>query len=234
MFATIVIVLPSKFKGGAVHISHGDSSEIYDCSSNSSTDTTVLAWYTDVQHEVKRITSGYRLALSFNLVHTTTALRPALSSPNSATVRVQEILKNWQDGDEGLHKIIYLLSHKYSQANVRGSALKGEDANLVSVLESVARPLGFHLGLANVTCTQHGYGNDFGPDAKVEPIEFESTDVEISDLVDLDGKPVTEHFEYDIEREVIPPKFAREMTSGEYDEQEDFCGYMGNVSYQFS
>lgn len=53
MFATIVVVPPSKFKGGSLHVSHGSLSTVYDCSPKSLTETNVLAWYTDVMHEVK-------------------------------------------------------------------------------------------------------------------------------------------------------------------------------------
>ena len=80
MFASIVVVLPSTFIGGTAHLSHGSLSVVYDCSQDSSLlKTTVLPWYTDVMHEIKPITSGYRLALTYNLVHTTSALRPSLA-----------------------------------------------------------------------------------------------------------------------------------------------------------
>ena len=45
MFATLILVLPSKFEGGAAHLSHGDLSAVYDCSARSLFETTALAWY---------------------------------------------------------------------------------------------------------------------------------------------------------------------------------------------
>ncbi|TBU40008.1 hypothetical protein BD309DRAFT_1083033 [Dichomitus squalens] len=228
MFATIVIVLPSRFSGGTVHVTHGDTSEVINCSVNSHTDTTVLAWYTDVQHEVKPITSGYRLALSFNLIHTTKSLRPALPSQSGAASRLRDVLTSWRDGDGGPSKIMYLLSHKYSQANLSGSALKGADAQLVSTLEAIARPLGFHLGFANLICTEHGYGDAMSFSDEISMIEVEETSVELENLVDLSGSLIRRVFEYDVNKEVIPEKFAREITSGEYDEQDDHGGYTGN------
>ncbi|THH13506.1 hypothetical protein EUX98_g9716, partial [Antrodiella citrinella] len=41
--------------------------------------------YTDVTHEIKPITSGYRLALAYNLLHTNTSLRPAISNDEGFT-----------------------------------------------------------------------------------------------------------------------------------------------------
>ena len=229
MFATIVVLLPSKFDGGSVHVSHGDSSKVLDCSPNSHTDTTVLAWYTDVEHEVKRITSGYRLALSFNLVHTTRSLRPALPTQSNTAHRLREVLTSWRDEDGGPSKIIYLLNHKYSQANLSGSALKGADAHLVSTLENISRPLGFRLGLANLICTERGYSNVMSEWEDVTMDEVEETIVELAELVDLHGELIQDTFEFDL-AEVIPDKFARDITSGEYDDEDDYGGYTGNVS----
>lgn len=70
-FATMVVILPSLFTGGAVHLSHGPFSVVHDYSAQSQVETVVLSWYTDVAHKFQPITSGYRLALYYNLVHIT-------------------------------------------------------------------------------------------------------------------------------------------------------------------
>ncbi|KIO28615.1 hypothetical protein M407DRAFT_22201 [Tulasnella calospora MUT 4182] len=98
-----------------------------------------MAWYTDVMHEIKPIQSGYRLGLSYNLIHTTTSLRPALTDTSESMQRLREILLFWKqhlDDEESPDKIIYLLEHRYSHANYRGSALKGNDTQAVAILES--------------------------------------------------------------------------------------------------
>ncbi len=260
MFATIVVVLPSWFAGGAVRVAHGELSETYDNSANSLTTTSVLAWYTDVEHEVKHITAGYRLALSFNLIHTTSALRPALSPQNGVAARLRQVLLSWKEGesqDEAPAKLIYLLDHKYSQAALRGSALKGADAHLVALLDNIGRPHGFRLGLASLTCTERGSGNDYGggcgygrrgrygrygwgysededeDEDDVSMGEVEDTEISIKHLVDLDGKLIREDLDYELETEVIPDEVAEAITSGAYDEQE-YEGYMGNVSKSYT
>ena len=96
MFATMIIVLPSEFTGGAAHLSHGRMSSIVDCSQGSMTQTTIPSWYTDVTHEIKPITSGYRLALSFNLMHSNACLRPALPVNNSVIKKLRHILLSWK------------------------------------------------------------------------------------------------------------------------------------------
>ncbi len=249
MFATVVIVLPSEFTGGAVRVSHSGLTEEYDCSSTSLTNTTVLAWYTDVMHEVKPVTSGYRLALSFNLLHTTTSLRPALGGHTKLIGELRRVLLSWNrlGEEEGPQKLICLLEHKYTQANLRGSALKGVDAQRVSLLEVLARALGFHVGLASIVYHESGYGDDDGEsyynrcnwyddedddgdDNSVGMAEVTDSEIRVENLVDLDGRGICGDLNFE-ETETIPRDLEGMIADGDYDEQE-YEGYTGNVSGQ--
>ncbi|EGN96309.1 hypothetical protein SERLA73DRAFT_76286 [Serpula lacrymans var. lacrymans S7.3] len=96
MFATIIIVLPSLYSGGQVHVSHGASKQIFDLASSSAFTTSLLAWYTDVMHEVKPVASGYRLALSYNLIHTSTGLAPSIPDMESATWKIRRIFPQFK------------------------------------------------------------------------------------------------------------------------------------------
>lgn len=242
MFATIVIVLPSHFTGGAAHLSFGDLSKVYDCSATSQLETTVLAWYTDVTHEIKPITSGYRLALSYNLIHTTKALRPALVRHDSLTEKLSKVLLAWQDQENAPEKLLYLLDHKYSEANLRASALKGADAQRVALLDVLAKKYGFRLGLANAHCNLRGYAEDYGPrrrrggwysgsedsdEDNVDFAEVEEREMTIEHFVDLDGGLIAQKLEFDEETETIPVDLADSVESGPHDGQ-DYEGYMGN------
>ncbi|KAA1473716.1 hypothetical protein DENSPDRAFT_823200 [Dentipellis sp. KUC8613] len=241
MFATIIIVLPSAFTGGAAHLSHGALSAIYDTAPSSQLYTSVLAWYTDVQHEIKPITSGYRLALSYNLIHTTQSLRPALSANLELVKEFADILQAWADGNAKTDpdKIVYLLSHKYSQANLRGGALKGIDAQKVALLEVLSQKYGFSLGLASANCHLSGYAEDSGgrhhgwgysddddSDDEVEFAEVEEREMSIQNFVDMEGKLIQDDLEYNDE-ETIPADLAETVEAGDCDEQ-DYEGYMGN------
>ncbi|EIW64174.1 uncharacterized protein TRAVEDRAFT_68036 [Trametes versicolor FP-101664 SS1] len=250
MFATIVVVLPSEFTGGAVHIKHSVMQVCYDTSAHSLTDTSVLAWYTDVEHEVKEITSGYRLVLSFNLIHTTKALRPALR-PNTLAARLQPALSAWQQGDSNRYaplEIIYLLNHKYTPADLRGSTLKGVDAHLVAILNDVGKQYGIRIGLASLTCTASGTADDLtrrgginsddydematpprSDDSQVTMEKIEETELTIEHLVDLDGKLIRQDFDYDLKTEAIPNDLIKQVIKGEYDEQ-DYGGFRGNMA----
>jgi hypothetical protein len=127
MFATIVVILPPTYAGGQPHAPHATTSEAFDYSSTSGYATTPLAWYTDVVHEVKPITSGFRLALSYNLIHTSQGIpRPVLPDMHSALAELRSVLKKWSEGAYATssYMIAYLLKHEYSQHNLQMGALK--------------------------------------------------------------------------------------------------------------
>jgi hypothetical protein len=159
MFATIVVVLPSLFQGGAAHLSHGDLSAVIDSSLHSLTNLSVMAWYTDVVHEIKPITGGHRLAIAFNLIQTANS-RPKLPQMNDSRTQLRHVLLSWKQQPDSTvpTKLIYLLQHKYSLASLRGNCLKGADAYKVALLQSLADQLNFDVGLANVECHVVGCG----------------------------------------------------------------------------
>lgn len=249
MFATLVIILPSPYTGGEAHLSHSGQRTVIDYSINSLTSTSILAWYTDVTHEIKPITSGFRLALSYNLVHTTTRLRPSLVD-NTATVSlVKDILTDWTEEDEGPEKIVYLLSHQYSQNNLSGSALKGKDAQTVAALNCVAEECGFELGLALAEVLISGQADDYGEgysrrskrersyddgdDIGVSMGDIYETTFRIMNLVNLSGVVLSDHIDIDDEaEETIPGNLQETLKGGKM--TQSYEGYQGNVSYSFA
>ncbi|KAJ3997524.1 hypothetical protein F5050DRAFT_1711233 [Lentinula boryana] len=190
MFATIIVVLPSLYTGGQVHISHSSSKQIFSFDSNSLLSTAVMAWYTDVQHEIKPITSGYRLALSYNLIHVTPGLPlPILPSMHSSVTSLRRVLKKWR-------------AQKYpdeqdmmSCGTVYGvKAPKGQDSYLVAPLASCGRTRLF-VGLANFTLSRNWdsgwYRNDnYEDDDDDEDVpgmeEVLDTTITVNNLVDME------------------------------------------------
>lgn len=147
MFASLIVVLPSKFQGGEVHVSHGENNDVFDISSSSEFSISALAWYADVTHEVKPVTSGYRLAISYNLVNNSRGLpAPHLPDMHSAVSDVQRIFRMWAKGQYDRKRssgtIAYLLDHQYSDAGLVFAALKGKDAALVSNIQRTAEKEG--------------------------------------------------------------------------------------------
>lgn len=234
MFATIVIVLPSAFTGGAAHLSHHGKSAVYDCAKTSKMSTSVMAWYTDITHEIKPVKSGYRLALSYNLIHTTRTLRPAIQSNARIAANLERIFRDWKQDTKGVRspkKIVYRLDHSYSQANLNGSALKGKDAERVALLQPIAKKFGFHLGLAHVTLKLHGlWTNDYTDDCPTDFLKNTvSTDgATITHFVDLDGALISEKLQFQFRTETVPEDIGKGLEHAEADDEE-YEEYTGNV-----
>ncbi|KAK0466060.1 uncharacterized protein EV420DRAFT_808597 [Desarmillaria tabescens] len=154
MFATIVIILPSRYEGGAVEVSHAGSSRslTFDFASQSQTSTTVLAWYSDVHHEIQRVTSGYRLALTYNVIRPPSrgTVEPLPSVPDVLTFAVdnlRSILQRWAELPNRRRTFFaYMLSHQYSIDDLEDDgiqALKGDDKHKVGYARDIAEQLGY-------------------------------------------------------------------------------------------
>ncbi|CAA7268307.1 unnamed protein product [Cyclocybe aegerita] len=172
MFATIIILLPSKYTGGQVVVSHASKTKTIDFAPDSLYSSALLAWYTDVKHEVKPVKSGYRLALSYNLIHTAPpeVPQPCLPDMSDSVYALRRVLRKWKDGRyQNMPEpplVAYLLDHQYSTANLQHGhkALKGADAHRVSFLRDIAKDLGFIVGLASLTYNVTGAADDDGAD----------------------------------------------------------------------
>jgi hypothetical protein len=58
--------------------------------------TTLLAWYTDVAYEAESLTSGFRLALVYNLVHTSTKIPlPSIPSNETLAAHTRDLFHKW-------------------------------------------------------------------------------------------------------------------------------------------
>ena len=257
MFASLIVVLPSKFEGGQVHVSHGNNKDVFDVSPSSAFATSALAWYTDVIHQVKPITSGYRLALSYNLINPSPGIPPPhLPDMHSAVSEVEAIFRKWRAGGyANSDYIAYLLDHQYSKAGLVSAALKGRDATLVSNIRRAAENQGVSLLLGLLECeisgdagADHppgcrGYGryggcwgysdsedeDDYGPPTGMELVH--ETEYRIEGLYELDGDPMGDG---DVGPIIVDPELGLipqcPFEDDENPDDQEFEGYTGNVS----
>ncbi|KAJ7488868.1 hypothetical protein FB451DRAFT_1223132 [Mycena latifolia] len=221
MFATIIIILPSEHSGGQVCVSHGTKKNTFDTAASSATSFSLLAWYADVKHEVKPVTSGFRLALFLTT-----------------------ILRNWEQNlyaDE-VSQVAYILGHEYSSKSLKRASLKGADAHLVSVLVRLCKKEGLAIDF-HLACIEHtisGTPDMDGEDgsrwmyskggkrrwdrSEFSMESFDEGDTEIKTLVTLDGKPVNARM-FTLEEEDFMPKTIFQDLDPDYTE---YAGYMGN------
>jgi len=73
MVGSLVVVLPTKHKGGSLLIRHGDREFPFDSANavisegEGAPQAAFVAFYSDVEHEVSVVTSGYRVTLTYNI-----------------------------------------------------------------------------------------------------------------------------------------------------------------------
>jgi len=172
MVASLVIILPGKHTGGDFLIDHKGSTLRIQASKNSANSVcTFIGFYSDCHHEATPVESGYRMALTYNLVLKKNKILEENSEKYSATYpELMRALKNYFDLNipkEGPRKLVYLLDHDYTEHGLSWDNLKGRDIETVKALRELAEilDLEIYLTLADVrenwTCDDgmnfHGY-----------------------------------------------------------------------------
>ena len=108
-----------------------------------------MAFFADCEHEVKQVTSGVRVCLTFNLIleperksqkpSSTSPLDPALFKQVAAWFRHRPS-----------HPLVFALDHQYTEAGLTPSRLKGTDKELHKNIVAVAKSLDCRLYFGQV------------------------------------------------------------------------------------
>jgi predicted 2-oxoglutarate/Fe(II)-dependent dioxygenase YbiX len=144
MFATLVLVLPSNSTGGELIVRHKGREVRLDLRCEDPAEAAFAAFYADCVHEVLPVTAGYRLTLIYNLLRRGKGPVPKPPSYVGEQARLTKILRAWVDDkqspdNDAPEKIVYLLEHAYTSAELGFEALKGADAAAAGVLTAAAR-----------------------------------------------------------------------------------------------
>lgn len=216
MIGTLVISLPSKHDGGEVHLSHSNRRHVFATSNFSSFDLTALAWYSDVTHEIKPLSSGYRLVITYNLLQ-------QRGSPPSAGMfieqqaQLQTLLQKWASALQSKTKVIYRLDHKYSQSSLSIQNMKGRDAQLIRCLKQACQEAGFYILLAIMTRTEGGEDDYYGGG--------DEDSLELDHVTSLDGSFITRSVDVEM-KEILGPDPYKNRRADSEDEGE----FTGNES----
>ncbi|KAN0080621.1 hypothetical protein V8E54_003825 [Elaphomyces granulatus] len=170
MFGTLVVSLPSKHEGGDVVATHKGESLTFRSSPGSDFGFSYAAWYSDVSHEVKAVTSGYRLVLTYNLIHRPSTM--SLENRDNISAKLVSLLQSWTDlcpssdsagelveckmDDDDGPALLYILDHQYTSAELSFTRLKGVDQGRVAEAWKACKKTGFSLFLTSVERTESG------------------------------------------------------------------------------
>ncbi|MFF3729960.1 2OG-Fe(II) oxygenase [Streptomyces sp. NPDC002476] len=204
MVGTLVVSLPSHHTGGELVVEHAGRSVTHRASREQ---LTFVAFYADCHHEVKPVTSGYRVTLTMNLL--AERVRPTGENTDGPVADLAHCLtEHFTDPAEQRYpygrpettppnRLVYLLDHEYTQRGLDWDRLKGADATRASRLRQAAGQAGCEavLALAEVKETwdavppydRYDYYGD------VEHFdECEDEECEGECLLDPDGEPGAE------------------------------------------
>lgn len=194
MFGTLVICLPSKHTGGEIHLSHAGQKKSLETATTSAFDLTALSWYSDVKHEIRPITSGYRLVLTYNLVDASGSTgKQSAAQLYEKRNELEGLLRLWNRDFDHQEKLVYILDHQYTKTSLRLQNLKGQDRALGQHLDTVCSQNGFQLMFAQMTKSEsdedYGGENDLSLQHVVLPdglLLADSCDIEEDDILQED------------------------------------------------
>jgi hypothetical protein len=145
MVGSLVVGLPSNFKGGALEVSHGGKLATYRGSKSA---LSFVAFYGDCRHQVKPVTSGYRVVLTYNLLLRGKAASSTVDLDPELVGSLARCLDEHFASPVGADRLVYLLDHEYTRRGLDWSRLKGADARRVTVLKAAAERAGCDVVLA--------------------------------------------------------------------------------------
>ena len=249
MFATLVIVLPSISSGGQLLVRHKGREARLELACEDPSEASFAAFYADCVHEVLPVTSGYRLALVYNILRAGKVDLPKPPDYAREEARVVALLQCWTEGQRGAAsgldgagdtpaKIVFPLEHAYSSAELGFDRLKGADAAVAGVLRPAASVAGCDLHLALLSIEESGaaeYAEGYGGyRGRRSGPEFEAGEVfERSEILSHWHRPDDTHAALGalpVEAgEVSPPDAFEELVPDE----EEFSEATGNEGASF-
>lgn len=167
MVGTLVVTLPSSYAGGELMVGHNEEWKAY---RGSKTALSLVAFYADCRHEVLKVTSGYRITLTYNLLLHGDTSRP--DGDDGTAAELADLLREhfstpvprYYSGPatNPPNRLVYLLDHEYTPRGLNWRRLKGADANRVALLRTAADQAGCEavLALADVKTTHSAFKDD--------------------------------------------------------------------------
>jgi predicted 2-oxoglutarate/Fe(II)-dependent dioxygenase YbiX len=169
MVGTLVVTLPSTYAGGELMVGHNEEWKAY---RGSKTVLSLVAFYADCRHEVLRVTSGYRITLTYNLLLYGDTNRP--EGDEGTVAELAGLLREhfstpvprYYGGpaSDPPNRLVYLLDHEYTPRGLNWRRLKGADASRVALLRAAADRAGCEsvLALADIKTTHSAFAADEG------------------------------------------------------------------------
>ena len=231
MIATMVLSLPSEHTGGEVVLSLNNQKRKLHTQDTGEFGMKWLAWYTDVNHAVKPVLSGYRLVLTYNLIrrgsNVSTSIPPSVQF--NPVRKLELAIAKWQTETDREGHLLYMLEHQYSEANFGLDSLKGKDQQRVRNLSDAAKKQDVCVYFAHFEHTVSGGVDEDDPCDRYGTVDIHEIEDEydsewrILTLFTSDGCNIAKDLDMD------PEDFIEDIyLDEERPDYEDFEGWTGN------
>jgi len=236
MVGTLTVTLPGSSRGGDLIVQHGEEQISYRSSDKL---LSFVAFYADCRHEVRPVTSGYRVVLTYNLLLSAAKATPATPEPGETAALAACLEEHFAEH----RRLVYLLDHQYTARGMSWTHLKGVDAERVRALDAATRASDCEIVLAladvheswSASEPDEPYGrgryryDDDEDDEDGDPEAYELDEllesaVSLSAWVDRSGSPGPPVATDVSDDEVCATTPTRTMVPYE----SDYEGYMGN------
>lgn len=149
MVASMVVMLPSKFGGGELTVQHEGAVERFAFEVAAAAERCEFAaFYADCLHEVRRVTRGVRVCLSYNLcLKPYPKQRPSEREPNAALVSA---ITEWTKSRPA-DPMVFALEHQYTASGLMSELLKGNDRSAAEKLIASADQADCHVRFGQVS-----------------------------------------------------------------------------------
>jgi len=248
MVASLVLFLPSAHRGGTLIIDHQGDKKRVQTSRFPLNALTLVAFYADCHHEVKKVTKGYRVALTYHLVlkhHQKNVARPEKKAYHSLIKSLRTYFAQDDHANDTLiprqrpKKWVYLLDHSYTQKGLSWDQLKNADNLRAQALQAAADALELemNMALADVKETwdcefdgayiygeKSDYLDDVVDDDDVYPAEIIVSETVLQHWIDQKGKRLMYNGCYVPNSQICWTKATDEFKPFE----SEYEGYMGN------
>ncbi len=235
MFGTLVVALPSKHHGGELIVRHAGEEVSVPFDSSSTTNFQHAAFFSDCEHEVKPVTSGYRVCITYNIAFKKKPTMKLNEGFTTSVPKLTDILTQLHPeiANSKIPLRAILLNHQYTEEHFSFAALKNEDFTKAKALMTAAEIAGYQAHLGLITLYQMGeldgyYEDDYGHDIDYDSGsmgEIYDEELNLDHWRDKDDKPVRLG-NYKISPDIYIPK--TDLTASQPDEEESE-GYTGNA-----
>lgn len=144
MFATLVVQLPSRFNGGQLVIEHDNKTKKIDFGSTVESGnefaTFFSAFYCDCKHEILPVSDGIRVCLVYNLIMNEIDASNVPTAPIASGIEAEivSVCDEWRKTNSPA-KIVYGLSHKYTERSISFQSLKSTDKAVADALVKLSK-----------------------------------------------------------------------------------------------